>query len=115
MFRRKRLFILIPTLLLIPLLVGMIPLKLANKLAHGGPYTQCQDKQGCGHKNCSAHSLISQNHFDGVTVHSTSPDQGLSYFQKALLAGPESFHSDIRLYLHPPSLLIFTSSIRLFQ
>ena len=95
MFRRKRLFILIPALFLIPLLAGMIPLKLANKLAHGGPYTQCQDNHGCGHKNCSAHSLISHNHFDGVTDHSTSPDQGLSYLQKALHVGSESFNSHI--------------------
>ena len=95
MFRRNKLFILIPVLLLIPLLVGMIPLKLVNKLSHGGPYAQCQDKNGCGHKNCSAHSLISQNHFDGVTDQSTSPDQGLSYLQKALPFGLESFHSHI--------------------
>jgi len=93
MFQRKKLFILIPALLLIPLLVGMIPLKLANKLAHGRPFTQCQDKQGYCHKNCSAHSLISQNHFDGITVHSTAPDQGLSYLEKLSFAGPESFHS----------------------
>jgi hypothetical protein len=95
MFRKKGLFILIPTLLLIPLLVGMIPLKLANKLAHGGTCTQCQDKYGGGHKNCSAHSLISQNHFDGATDHSALPDQGLSYLQKALPVGSESFHSPI--------------------
>ena len=95
MFRRKRLFILIPALFLIPLLAGMIPLKLANKLAHGGPYTQCQDRHGCGHKNCSAHSLISQNHFDSVTVPSTAPDQGLSYLEKLSFAGPESLHSHI--------------------
>ena len=95
MFRKNRLFILIPTLLLIPLLVGMIPLKLVNKLAHGGPYAQCQDKQGCGQKNCSAHSLISQNHFDGATVHSTVLDQGLTSFQKALCAVPESIHPNI--------------------
>ena len=35
MFRRNRWFILIPTLLLIPLLVGMVPMKLANKMARG--------------------------------------------------------------------------------
>jgi hypothetical protein len=97
MFRRKKLFILIPTLLLIPLLVGMIPLKLINKLAHGGPHTQCQDKHVCGHKNCSAHSLISQNHFDGAAVHSTAPDQGLSHLQTALPISAESFHSHISL------------------
>ena len=101
MFCRKRLFILIPALLLIPLLVGMIPLKLTNKLAHGGPFTQCQDNHGCGHKNCSAHSLISQNHFDGVTDHSTSPDQGLSYLEKLSFAGTESFHSHIGITTIP--------------
>jgi hypothetical protein len=95
MFSKKRLFILIPALLLIPLLVGMIPLKLVNKLSHGGPYAHCQDKQACCQKNCPAHSLISQNHFDGVTDQSTSPDQGLSYFQKALPFGLESFHSHV--------------------
>jgi hypothetical protein len=97
MFRRKRLFILIPTLLLIPLLVGMIPLKLANKLAHGGTCTQCQDKNGSGQTNCPAHSLISQNHFDGITGSSTAPDQGLSYLEKLSFAEPESFHSQIGL------------------
>ena len=36
MFRRKKLFILIPTLLLIPLLLGMVPINMAHKLAQGG-------------------------------------------------------------------------------
>ncbi len=95
MFCKEKLLILIPTLLLIPLLLGMIPLKLANKLAHGGTCTQCQDKNACGHKNCSAHSLISQNHFEGVTGHSTPLDQGLLYLQKALPIGSESIYSNI--------------------
>jgi hypothetical protein len=96
MFRRKRLFILIPALFLIPILAGMIPLKLANKLAHGGPYTQCQDNHGCGHKNCSAHSLISQNHFEAEAVNSSSPDPGLCYSQESLGAVPESAHPSIQ-------------------
>jgi hypothetical protein len=95
MFQRKKLFVMIPTLLLIPLLVGMIPLKLANKLARGGPYAQSQDKQGCGQKNHSAHSLISQNHFDALIVHSTALDQGLSYLEKLTFTGSESVHSHI--------------------
>jgi hypothetical protein len=95
MFHRQRLFILIPTLLLIPLLAGMIPLRLAHKLAHGGTCTQCQDRHGCGLKNCSTHSIISQNHFDGITEHSASHNQGLSYLQKALPVGPEFYHSQI--------------------
>ena len=94
MFRRKRWFILIPTLLLIPLLVGMVPMKLANKMARGGTCTQSEGKQGCGgHKNCSAQSLVSQNHLDAVAVNVSSLDQGLSYCQEALCAVPESVHS----------------------
>jgi hypothetical protein len=90
MFRKKRLFILIPVLLLIPLLVGMIPLNMAHKLAQRG--TCAQGNQGCTCKNCPAHSLISHNHFDAAPVGGTSPDQGLTSFQKALCAVPESTH-----------------------
>jgi hypothetical protein len=92
MFRKNRLFILIPALLLIPLLVGMIPLNMAHKLAHGGAFAQ-GNQGSC--KNCPAHSLISHNHFDGATVHSTAPDQGLMYFQKALCEVPESTYPNI--------------------
>jgi hypothetical protein len=96
MFRKKRLFILIPALLLIPLLLGMIPLKLANRMANGGACAHSEGKQGCGgHKNCS-HSLISQNHFDTETVNSSSPDPRLSYSQEALCAVSESVHPDIQ-------------------
>ena len=93
MLRKKRLFILIPALLLIPLLVGMIPLNMAHKLAQGGNFAQ--GSQGCNCKNCPAHSLISHNHFDAAPVDGASPDQGLTSFQKALCAVPESIHPNI--------------------
>jgi len=92
MFRSKKPFILIPALLLIPLLLGMVPLNMAHKLAHGGAFAQ--GSQGCSCKNCPAHSLISHNHFDAAPINETSPDQGLTYFQKALCAVPESIHSN---------------------
>ncbi|MDA8126208.1 MAG: hypothetical protein M0009_13600 [Deltaproteobacteria bacterium] len=102
MFRRNKWLILIPTLLLIPLLVGMVPMKLANKMAHGGNCAQSEGKEGCGgQKNCSAHSLISQNHFDAAIVSTTSPDQGLGYCQEALYAVPESVHSSIQIFSIP--------------
>jgi len=102
MFRRKRWFILIPTLLLVPLLVGMIPIKLANKMARGGACAHSEGKQGCGgHKNCSAHSLISQNHFDAEAVNSASPDQGLSYCHEALCAVSESAHPSVEILSIP--------------
>jgi hypothetical protein len=97
MIRKKRLFILIPTLLLIPLLLGMVPMKLANKMAHGGTCTQSDGKPGCGgQKNCHAHSLISHNHFDAVAANVASLDQGLYYSQEALCAFPEFLHPDIQ-------------------
>jgi hypothetical protein len=99
MFRKKRLFILIPVLLLIPLLLGMIPLNMAHKLAQGGPFAQ--GNQGCTCKNCPAHSLISHNHFDAAPVGGTSPDQGVTSLQKALCAVPESIHPSIHFVSTP--------------
>ena len=97
MFRRNRWLILITTLLLVPLLVGMAPMKLANKMARGGACAHAEGKQGCGGaKNCSAHSLISQNHFDAEVVNSSFPDQGLSYCQETLCAIPGSVHSNVQ-------------------
>jgi hypothetical protein len=102
MFRRKRWFLLIPTLLLIPLLVGMVPMNLANKMARGGSCAHSQDKQGCGgHKSCSAHSLISQNHFDTEAVNSASPDQGLSYCHEALSSVSEFAHPSAQILSIP--------------
>ena len=48
MFRRKKLLILIPTLLLIPLLLGMIPINMAHKLAQGGAFAQ--GSHGCSRR-----------------------------------------------------------------
>ena len=93
MLRRKKLLILIPALLLIPILLGMIPLKMAHKLAQGGPFAP--SSQGCSCNNCPAHSLISHNHFDAITADSTSPNQGLPYSQEILYRLPEFFHSNI--------------------
>jgi len=95
MFHKKRLFILIPTLLLIPLLLGTIPLKLMNKLAHGGPLAHNQNKQACTNKNCSSHSLTSQNNFDTATLNAPSSDHHVSYSPKVLNTVSELFHSDI--------------------
>jgi len=91
MLRRKKLLILIPALLLIPILLAMIPLKMAHKLAQGGPFAQ--SGQGCSCNNCPAHSLLSHNHFDAVTTDSMSPNQGLPYSQEMLFMAPEFFHS----------------------
>ncbi len=90
MLRKKKLFILITALLLIPILMGTIPLKMAHKLAQGGPFSQ--STQGCNCNNCPAHSLISHNHFDAAVVNSMSLNEGLPYFQEILYAAPKFFY-----------------------
>jgi len=99
MFRKKRLFIMIPALLLIPILLGMIPLNMAHKLAHGGAFAQ--GSQGCNCKNCPAHSLISHNHFDAEALNPASPDQGLSYCHEAFCTIPESTHPSVQILSIP--------------
>jgi len=97
MFRKKRLFIIIPTLVLIPLLLAVTPLRLVNKLSHTVPHAQSQSKQGCNYKNCFSQSIISQNYFDSATVDAKSSDPEVSYLLKASNAMPESFHSNIHI------------------
>ena len=99
MVRRKKLLILIPAQLLIPLLLGMISLSKAHKLGQGGPFGQ--SRQNCGCHNCPAHSLVSHNHCDAVPVDSISPNQGLPYSQETLCTAPEFFHSNIRFHSIP--------------
>ena len=92
MVRKKKLLILIPALLLIPILLGMVPLKMAHKLAQGGPFAQSSQGR-CN--NCLAHSLISHNHLDAVAANATPTGQALLYSQRVLYAVPESIFSNI--------------------
>ena len=102
MFHRKRWFILMPTLLLIPLLVGMVPMKLANKVARGGACAHSEGKQGCGgQKYCSAHSLISKNHSDAGTINPSSMDREFSYCQEALWTVSEPGSPGIQAHFVP--------------
>ena len=61
MFRRKKLFILIPAMFLIPLLLGMKPIKMAHKLVNVESCTHA--KQICCGNNCPFHSNVSHNDF----------------------------------------------------
>ena len=93
MVRKKKLLILIPALLLIPILLGMVPLKKAHKLAQVGPFSQ--SSQGCNSNNGLAHSLISHNNLDAVAANATPTGQALLYSQRVLYAVPESIFSNI--------------------
>jgi len=95
MLRKKRLFILIPALLLIPILLGIIPLKMAHSLAKRGPLSPSSQGCSCAHSLVSHTHTHNHKHFDAVTVDFTPADQVLLYSQRALYAVPEFFHSHI--------------------
>jgi hypothetical protein len=59
MVRRHKLLILIPAILLVPILLGMVPLNMAHRLASGGPSTHCQQAQLSNH--CPFNSLVSHD------------------------------------------------------
>jgi hypothetical protein len=66
MFRRTKLFMLIPVVVLIPILLGMTPLNMAHKLASGEPFTH--GKQICVNNHCPFHCLISHEDPTVVTL-----------------------------------------------
>jgi hypothetical protein len=97
MFRKVRVFILIPALLLIPLLLGTIPLKLMNKVAHGGPFADSRNKQECCKKDCPSHSLITQINFDTAVLDALSSGHEILHLLEVLNAGSALFSSDVIL------------------
>jgi len=95
MFREKRLFILIPTIVLVSLLLAITPVKLVYKTAHAAPFTHSQSKHECISKNCISQSLISQNTGDAVVVDAKSMDADVPHLLNAFYCVPESVHSNI--------------------
>ncbi len=70
---RHKLLILISAIILIPLLLGMIPLNMAHRLASGGPFTHCKQAQWSNY--CPFNSAISHVDHTIVSLNSTRLDQ----------------------------------------
>ena len=93
MLGRHKLLILIPTILLIPILLGMTPVNIAHKLASGGPLTH--GKQICLNNHCPFHSLISHDDPTIVNLNSTSPDQESTPAFDIQILDPDFIHSNV--------------------
>jgi hypothetical protein len=76
MLSRHKLLLLIPAILLIPILLGMIPLNMAHKLASGGPLSHCKQAQWSNH--CPFHSIASYNDSTIVNLNLTPLDLELT-------------------------------------
>jgi len=90
---RHKLLILIPAILLIPVLLGMIPLNMAHRLASGGPFTHC--KQAQWSNQCPFHSLISHDDPTIVNLNLTALDQEPTSTSDIHVLDPDSTQSNI--------------------
>lgn len=93
MLRRKKILILIPAILLIPMLLGMTPFNKAHKLANGGPFTH--GKQECSNNQCPFQCLISHDDPPVGILNSTPLDQELLHSQGVRIAFAASSHPNI--------------------
>jgi hypothetical protein len=93
MLGRRKLLLLIPTILLIPILLGMTPLNMAHNLASGGPFTHCKQAQWSNY--CPFHSLISHDDPTIVSLNLTPLDRESTPTFNIHVLDPDSIHSNI--------------------
>jgi hypothetical protein len=95
MLSRRKLLLLIPAILLIPILIGMIPLNMAHRLASGGPLSHC--KQAQWSNQCPFHSIASHDDPTIVNLNLTSLDQESTPTSDIQVLDPDSIHSNLTL------------------
>jgi len=93
MLRRHKLLILILVILLVPILVGMIPLNMAHMLASVDHFVH--GKQGCWKNHCPFHSLISRDDPNIVNLNVTPLDQEITPTLGIQVSDPYSIHSNV--------------------
>ena len=93
MLGRNKLLFLIAAIILIPILLGMTPLNMANRLASGGPFTHCKQAQWSNH--CPFHSIISHDDPTIINLNLTSLDQESTPTFDIRVLDPDSTHSNI--------------------
>jgi len=91
MLDRRRVIILIPAIILIPILLGMTPLNMAHTLASSGPFVQ--GKQGCPKNHCPFSSLTPQNNLAVALLNSTTFIQDTPVSQAVSLVVIDRDHS----------------------
>jgi hypothetical protein len=93
MLSRHKLLLLIPAILLIPILLGMVPLNMAHKLASGGPFTHCKQVQWSNH--CPFHSIVSHDDPLIVNLNLTPLNQESTPTLDIQVLDPASIHSNV--------------------
>jgi hypothetical protein len=94
MLCRKKLLMLIPVALLVPVLLAMTPLNMAHKFANEVSLAagkQCKFSSD----HCPFHSIVSQGDFSLEILSSPTSEEELPRLQEVFVAVPDSFHSNI--------------------
>jgi len=92
MVSRHKLLILIPAIILIPILLGMTPLNMAQRLGSGGALAQ--GKQACWSNNCPFHSIASHDSQVLVSLRLATAYQVSPSTQAFRISLLDSFHSN---------------------
>jgi len=92
MLGRHKLVLLVPAILLIPILLGMIPLNMAHRLSSGGPFTHCKQAQWSNH--CPFHSIASHDDPTIINLNLTLLDQESTPIFDIQVLDPDSIHSN---------------------
>lgn len=95
----KKILILIPAMLLIPILLGMTPLNMAHSLGNGMPFIH--GKQGCSNDQCPFNCVVSYDDPPVGILSSTPLGQELLHSQELRIAVLDSFHSSIYSHFTP--------------
>ena len=99
MLGRHKLILLIPTILLIPILLGMTPLNFIQKIGSGCPFAQGKQTLKCN--PCPFHSIVSQVDLPTLSLASSSPVQGTISSFNSLIGEPISIFSNSLLQAVP--------------
>jgi hypothetical protein len=93
MLKRRKLLIFIPAIILIPILLGMTPVRMAHRLANGCPLAQGKQIQTCNAN--PFHSLTSHDDPTIVHLNLTPLDQESTPTFDIQVLDPDIIHSNI--------------------
>ena len=95
MLGKHKLLLLIPVVILIPILLGLTPVRMAHRLANGCPLAQAKQIQTCNAN--PFHSLISHDDPTIVNLNLTLLDQESTPIFDIQVLDPDSIHSNITI------------------
>jgi hypothetical protein len=99
MLGRHKTLLVISAVFLISILFGMVPLKMAHRLASGGPFTDCKQAQ-CGNHS-PFNSLVSHNDSTIVNLNLTPLDQKSAPAFDIQVLDPDTIHSNATIHSVP--------------